>query len=122
MEAHGLQPSGPICVSVARAATAQVGGGGAKAGLGSHGEVQGIGTHWELWMMAAGGMKAHDALRSATLDGADSIGLSKDIGSLEVGKMADLLVLDANPLENLEHHEDFTGDEERPAARCRDVE
>jgi imidazolonepropionase-like amidohydrolase len=77
--------------------------GGAKAGLGSHGEVQGIGTHWELWMMAAGGMKAHDALRSATIDGADSIGLSKDIGSLEVGKMADLLVLDANPLDDLKN-------------------
>jgi imidazolonepropionase-like amidohydrolase len=52
--------------------------GGGKAGLGSHGEVQGIGTHWELWMMAAGGMKAHDALRVATIDSAESIGLGKD--------------------------------------------
>ena len=77
--------------------------GGAKAGLGSHGEVQGIGAQWELWMMASGGMKAHDALRVATMDSADSIGLSKDIGSLEVGKMADLLVLDANPLDDLKN-------------------
>jgi len=77
--------------------------GGGKAGLGSHGEVQGIGTHWELWMMAAGGMKAHDALRVATMDSAESIGLGRDIGSLEVGKMADLLVLDANPLDDLKH-------------------
>jgi Tol biopolymer transport system component len=75
--------------------------GGGKAGLGSHGEVQGVGAHWELWMMASGGMKPHDALRSATLDGAHSIGLSKDIGSLEVGKLADLIVLDANPLDDI---------------------
>jgi imidazolonepropionase-like amidohydrolase/Tol biopolymer transport system component len=77
--------------------------GGGKAGLGSHGEVQGLGTHWELWMMASGGMSPMHALRSATLDGADSIGLAKDIGSLEVGKMADLLVLDANPLDDLKN-------------------
>ena len=77
--------------------------GGAKAGLGSHGEVQGIGAIWELWMMAAGGMKPHDALRSATIDGAHSIGLSKDVGSLEVGKMADLVVIDANPLDDLKN-------------------
>ncbi|HEX6315685.1 MAG TPA: amidohydrolase family protein, partial [Gemmatimonadaceae bacterium] len=76
---------------------------GGKLGLGSHGELQGLGTHWELWMMASGGMKPHDALRLATISGAESIGLSKDLGSLEVGKLADLIVLDRNPLTNLEH-------------------
>jgi hypothetical protein len=76
---------------------------GGRAGLGSHGEVQGIGTHWELWMMASGGMKAHDALRAATIHSADAIGLAKDIGSLEVGKLADLLVLDKNPLDDLKN-------------------
>ena len=45
--------------------------GGAQAGLGSHGEVQGIGTHWELWMMATRGMRSSDALRAATIDGAE---------------------------------------------------
>jgi hypothetical protein len=74
---------------------------GGRIGLGSHGELQGLGTHWELWMMASGGMKNHDALRAATLHGADAIGLAKDLGSLEVGKLADLQVLDANPLENI---------------------
>jgi hypothetical protein len=74
---------------------------GGRLGLGSHGELQGLGTHWELWMMASGGMKPHDALRLATITGAESIGLSKDLGSLEVGKLADLIVLDRNPLVDL---------------------
>ena len=74
---------------------------GGQAGLGSHGEVQGLGTHWELWMMASGGMDNHDALHMATLMSADAIGLAGDIGSLEVGKLADLQVLGSNPLDNL---------------------
>jgi imidazolonepropionase-like amidohydrolase/Tol biopolymer transport system component len=77
--------------------------GGGKLGLGSHGEVQGIGAHWELWMMASGGMKPHAALKAATIDSADAIGFAKDIGSLEVGKLADLLVLDANPLDDIKN-------------------
>ena len=74
---------------------------GGVVGLGSHGEVQGLGTHWELWMMASGGMDEHDALRAATIHSADAIGLDNDLGSLEVGKLADLQILDANPLEDL---------------------
>lgn len=84
----------------ARQLTKWVAGGG-KVGLGSHGEVQGIGVHWELWMMASGGMAPHAALRAATIDSAASIGFAKDLGSLEVGKLADLLVLDANPLDDI---------------------
>ena len=76
---------------------------GGRVGLGSHGEVQGIGTHWELWMMASGGMDPHDALRAATIHSADAIGLAGDIGSLTVGKLADLLVLDLNPLDDIEN-------------------
>ncbi len=76
---------------------------GGRVGLGSHGEVQGLGTHWELWMIGSGGMTPHDALKAATLHSADAIGLSKDIGSIETGKLADLQVLDSNPLEKLEN-------------------
>ncbi len=74
---------------------------GGRVGLGSHGEVQGLGTHWELWMMASGGMDPHDVLRAATLHGAEAIGLASDLGSLEVGKLADLQVLDGNPLDDI---------------------
>lgn len=76
---------------------------GGRIGLGSHGELQGLGTHWELWMMASGGMKNHEALRAATLHSADAIGLAKDVGSIEVGKLADLQVLDGNPLTDLKN-------------------
>ncbi len=74
---------------------------GARAAIGSHGQLQGLGYHWELWAMQSGGMSTHDALRVATIYGAEAIGLSEDLGTLEAGKLADILVLDANPLENI---------------------
>jgi imidazolonepropionase-like amidohydrolase/Tol biopolymer transport system component len=74
---------------------------GGRVGIGSHGQLQGLGYHWELWSVASGGMSNHDALRVATVMGADILGLGKEVGSLEAGKQADLLVLDSNPLENI---------------------
>ncbi|MGQ0643667.1 MAG: amidohydrolase family protein, partial [Gemmatimonadaceae bacterium] len=74
---------------------------GGRAGVGSHGQLQGLGYHWELWSVAAGGLSNHDALRVATIMGAEVIGLGKEVGSLEAGKQADLVVLDRNPLEAL---------------------
>ncbi len=74
---------------------------GGRVGIGSHGQLQGLGYHWELWLVAAGGMSNHDALRAATILGAEGIGLDEDLGSLEPGKLADLIVLDANPLDDL---------------------
>jgi len=74
--------------------------------LGAHGQLQGLAAHWELWMLEQGGMTPHEALRSATLHGAQYIGMEKDIGSLETGKLADLVVIDGNPLEDLRQTED----------------
>ncbi len=74
---------------------------GVRAGVGSHGQLQGLGYHWELWSMQSGGLATHDALRVATLFGAQAIGLDGDIGSVEAGKLTDVVVLDRNPLENI---------------------
>ncbi|MDX1546932.1 MAG: amidohydrolase family protein, partial [Rhodothermales bacterium] len=69
--------------------------------IGAHGQLQGLAAHWETWMLAQGGMTPHEALRSATLHGAEYLGLDGDLGSLEEGKLADLVVIDGNPLDDL---------------------
>ncbi|MDB4912538.1 MAG: WD40-like beta Propeller containing protein, partial [Gemmatimonadetes bacterium] len=74
---------------------------GGRVGMGSHGQFQGLGAQWEIWNIASGGMPRHDVLKVATIYGAESIGMAKEIGSLEVGKLADLQVLDANPLDDI---------------------
>lgn len=83
----------------------QIALGGTKVNLGSHGQIQGLGAHWELWMLAQGGMTPIQALHCATINGASYLGMDKEIGSLEQGKLADLVVLNENPLEDIRNSE-----------------
>jgi hypothetical protein len=75
--------------------------GDARMGVGSHGQLQGLGYHWEMWAMGSGGASNHDILRAATILGAEAVGLGGELGSIEKDKLADLVVLDANPLDDL---------------------
>ncbi len=76
---------------------------GVVISTGAHGQLDGMGLHWETWMMQMGGMSNHEALRTATLSGARALGLDDEIGSLANGKLADLLVLDGNPLTDIKN-------------------
>ena len=69
--------------------------------LGAHGQLQGLGAQWELWMMEQGGMSPLDAIRVATLGGAEYLGMEADLGSITARKLADFLVLDGDPLADL---------------------
>lgn len=74
---------------------------GNRIQVGGHGQMQGMSPHWEIWSLAQGGFSNWEALRAATFDGADYLGLSKEIGSLEAGKRADLVVVDGNPVQDI---------------------
>ena len=74
---------------------------GGRVLIGSHGEFQGLGYHWEMWALASGGMGSMEVLRAATIHGAEAIGLAQDLGSIEPGKLADMVVLNKNPLDDI---------------------
>ncbi len=74
---------------------------GVKVQLGAHGQREGLGAHWEMWMFAQGGMSALEVIRAATIDGARYLGMDQYIGSLEPGKIADLVVIDGDVLKDI---------------------
>lgn len=87
-------------ISVAREAT-RLSEQGVAVLIGAHGQREGLAAHWEMWMLSQGGMAPIDVIRAGTLSGARALGLDRDLGSLEVGKLADMVVMDQNPLENI---------------------
>jgi imidazolonepropionase-like amidohydrolase/Tol biopolymer transport system component len=78
---------------------------GVEIQLGAHGQREGLGAHWELWNFVQGGMTPHEALRAGTLAGAHYLGLDRDLGSIEVGKLADLAVIDGDVLGDIRRSE-----------------
>jgi imidazolonepropionase-like amidohydrolase/Tol biopolymer transport system component len=74
---------------------------GVMVSIGAHGQEEGLGSHWEMWSFVRGGMTPLEALKAATSTPATALGYIKDIGTIEEGKLADLLILDANPLDDI---------------------
>ena len=92
--------NGPVLVSETAKELSDL---GVKVNMGAHGQLQGLGAHWELWLIQMGGMSNMEALKTATINPAEYIGMDSEIGSLEKGKLADLLVLEENPLEDIQN-------------------
>jgi hypothetical protein len=100
------QPLDPSLAAIQQAGDsmiAQIAAAGGRIAVAGHGDNPGYGTHFYIWTLTKAGMPPLEALRSATLRGAEALGLDRDLGSLEVGKLADLLVLAGNPLEQIQH-------------------
>ena len=81
---------------------------GVPVNVGAHGQREGLGAHWEMWTLALGGMTPLEAIRVATLNGAKYLGMDKDIGSLEVGKLADLAIIDGDVLKDIRNSDRLT--------------
>jgi Tol biopolymer transport system component len=74
---------------------------GGRVGVGAHGQLQGLGYHWEMRALAAGGFSPLQVLTAATRHGAEMVGVGEDLGTVSERKLADLVVLDADPLEDV---------------------
>lgn len=74
---------------------------GIRVNAGGHGQREGLAMHWEMWMMAQGGMSPLQAIRTATLDPAITLGLDRQLGSIKVGKLADMIVVDGDVAQDI---------------------
>lgn len=78
---------------------------GVRVMIGAHGQREGLASHWEMWIMAQGGFTPFEAIRGATIDGATHLGMDHDIGSIEVGKLADMVIIDGDVLADIRKSE-----------------
>ncbi|NCO73374.1 MULTISPECIES: amidohydrolase family protein [Shewanella] len=74
---------------------------GVKPNIGAHGQREGLAAHWEMWMFAQGGMSNMEVLKTATINPATTFGMDHQLGSIKVGKLADLIVIDGDPLADI---------------------
>lgn len=81
---------------------------GVSVHTGAHGQREGLATHWELWSMVRGGMSPLQALHTATINPARYMGMDTDIGSLKEGKLADLIIVEGDPLANIRDTDKLT--------------
>ena len=81
---------------------------GVRVLIGAHGQREGLAAHWEMWMLNQGGFTPWEALRAATHDASIALGMRDDLGSIEVGKLADIVVMDGEVLNNIRRSEMIT--------------
>jgi len=94
------RPASDYSFPILAQAVADIIAAGGNGAIGSHGQAHGIAPHWEVWM-AASALGNHGALELGSLGGARFLGMESDLGSLANGKLADLIVLNGNPLEDI---------------------
>lgn len=94
-------PESDYSDAVSAATAKQLADAGVLVSIGAHGQREGLAAHWEIWSFSRGGMAPLQALQTATVNPAKHLGFIDDIGTLEAGKLADLVILSGNPLDDI---------------------